>query len=137
MALSPQQIALVQATFPTLSLAADRAAEMFYGRLFELDSSVKPLFRTDMREQGHKLMQMIAAAVASLDRLGEIVPAIQDLGRRHVAYGVKREHYQVVREALLWTLEAILKDELTPEVKEAWTQTYDLLAQTAVAAAYG
>lgn len=106
----------------------DKAAELFYGRLFELDPSLKPLFKGDMAQQGRKLMTMIGTAVSGLTRLDQIVPAVRDLGRRHVGYGVKDAHYATVGAALLWALETGLGPAFTPEVKAAWATTYGTLA---------
>lgn len=108
----------------------------FYGRLFELDPSLRPMFKGDLTEQGRKLMQVITFAVRSLKNLDAIVPAVEALGIRHVAYGVKAEHYDTVGAALLWTLGQGLGDAFTPEVKDAWPAVYGLLAQTATAKAY-
>ena len=80
-------------------------------------------------------MQMIGVAVKGLDNLGEIVPAVQALGRRHGGYGVRDEHYGAVAAALLWTLDKGLDPDFTPEVKDAWATTYTLLADTMKAAA--
>jgi hemoglobin-like flavoprotein len=109
---------------------ADTAASLFYGRLFEMDPSLQPLFSTDIAEQGKKLMQMITLSVNGLSKPESLLPAVRNLGRRHVDYGVKDEHYDTVGAALLWTLEKGLGDGFTPEVKEAWTETYVLLATT-------
>ena len=128
--MSPTQIELVQSSWKKVVPIADTAAELFYGRLFELDPSLKPLFTTDIKEQGKKLMQMISVAVNGLNDLEKIVPAVEELGKRHVKYGVKDEHYDTVGSALLWTLEKGLGDAFTPDVKEAWTETYTLLATT-------
>jgi|SRR6187399_1652440 len=121
---------LVQNSFKSIATIADDAAILFYQKLFELDPSLKPMFRGDMTEQRKKLMQMLTAAVKGLDRLEQLVPVVQDLGRRHGAYGVKESHYETVGAALLWTLEAGLGRDFTPEVKEAWTAVYGLLATT-------
>jgi hemoglobin-like flavoprotein len=95
------------------------------------------MFKGDMKEQGQKLMKMIATAVNGLDRLDSIVPAVQDLGRRHVGYGVRPEHYDTVGAALLQTLEQGLGSAFTPEVKQAWATVYGVLAATMKDAAYG
>ena len=92
---------------------------------------------SDMNEQGKKLMQMIGVAVAGLDTLGELVPAVAALGKRHVGYGVKAEHYDTVGAALLDTLDKGLGDEFTPETEEAWTITYTTLAGVMKEASYG
>jgi len=104
--------------------------KLFYGRLLEMDPSLKPMFRGDIKEQGRKLMQMLAFAVKGLDRLHEIVPAVREMGRRHAGYGVRDEHYDTVAGALLWTLEKGLGEAFTPEVKSAWVSVYTLLAGT-------
>jgi hemoglobin-like flavoprotein len=88
------------------------------------------MFRGDMAEQRKKLMQMITAAVKGLDRLEQLVPVVQDLGRRHARYGVAESHYDTVGAALLWTLEMGLGKTFTAEMKEAWTAVYLLLATT-------
>ena len=87
--MTPESKVLVQQSFAQVAPMSEQAAAMFYGRLFELDPGLKPLFRGDIKEQGRKLMQMLAIAVNGLDRLDDIVPAVQSLGRRHVGYGVE------------------------------------------------
>ncbi len=122
------QIALVQSSFEKVIPISEVAAKMFYERLFELDPSIKPLFKGDMNQQGRKLMQMIAMVVDGLGNLDSVVPEVQNLGKRHVAYGVLDEHYNTVGTALLWTLERGLGESFTPEVKDAWTAAYMLLS---------
>jgi len=128
--MTPTQVELVQATWEKVAPIADTAAALFYGKLFELDPSLKPLFTSDIKEQGKKLMQMITVAVRGLNDLDKLVPAVQALGRRHVGYGVKDEYYATVGTALLWTLEKGLGDAFTPDVKESWATVYGILADT-------
>ncbi|HEY1109702.1 MAG TPA: globin family protein [Opitutaceae bacterium] len=132
--MSPAETTLVQDTFRQIVPIADQAAALFYARLFELDPELRPLFRGDMREQGRKLMAMIATAVAALDRLDALVPAVRQLGARHAGYGVREEHYATVGAALLWTLEKGLGAAFTPAVRDAWSGTYSLLANTMIEA---
>ena len=122
------QITLVQDTFDKIRPISEKAAKLFYNRLFELDPSLKSLFKGDMKTQGKMLMQMLDYAVTGLDRLDTIVLAIQNLGIRHAGYGVKDEYYETVGEALLWTLEQGLGKEFTPDVKDAWAEAYKLLS---------
>jgi hemoglobin-like flavoprotein len=133
--MTPTEKSLVQQTFAQVAPIADQAAALFYGRLFELDPTLKALFKIDMREQGRKLMQVLAFAVSKLDALDELVPAVEALGRRHVGYGVKDAHYDTVGAALLWTLEQGLGPAFTPDVKSAWTTVYGVLASTMKTAA--
>lgn len=85
-----EQIKLVRDSWAQLVPIADQAAQLFYGRLFELDPALKPMFKGDMVEQGRKLMRMISIAVDNLDKLDDIVPTVQDLGVKHLDYGVKK-----------------------------------------------
>jgi hemoglobin-like flavoprotein len=128
--MTPKQIELVQGSWRKVLPIADTAAELFYGRLFSLDPALKPLFKGDMKAQGRKLMTMISTAVNGLTRLETIVPAVQDLGRRHVRYGVRDPHYDTVAAALVWTLGQGLGEQFTPEVKDAWVAAYGVLAKT-------
>ena len=128
--LTNTQKVLVQESFAAVVPIADDAAVLFYRRLFELDPSLQAMFRGDMTEQRRKLMQMLTAAVKGLDRLDQLVPVVEDLGRRHVGYGVADSHYDTVGAALLWTLEKGLGDAFTAEVKDAWVAVYGLLAGT-------
>ena len=123
------QVTLVQESWEQVVPIADTAAQLFYQRLFELDPSLRRLFtQTDMSEQRKKLMQMITVAVRGLSRLDELVPAVEALGNRHAGYGVTDAHYGTVATALLWTLEQGLGEGFTPEVREAWIETYTILA---------
>lgn len=133
--MTPEQIELVKNSWEKVLPIADKAAELFYGKLFEINPQLKALFKGDMAEQGRKLMAILNTAVNSLDKLGEIVPAVQDMGRRHVSYGVKDEDYDTVGEALIWTLGQGLGDGFTDEVQEAWVTTYTLVADTMKTAA--
>jgi hemoglobin-like flavoprotein len=126
--MTPQQVALVQTSFEKVRPISHAAADLFYGRLFELDPALKPLFRGDMKEQGRMLMSVLSTAVRGLANPAPLVPVLKDLGKRHVAYGVRDEHYPVVGNALIWTLEQGLGADLTPEVRDAWVAAYGLLA---------
>jgi hemoglobin-like flavoprotein len=122
-------IALVQQSWEQVQPIADDAACLFYGRLFELDPSLRPMFaRSDMAEQRKKLMQMITVAVRGLARLDELLPAVEALGRRHVGYGVTDAHYDTVGSALIWTLQVGLGEAFTEELRVAWAETYNTLA---------
>jgi hemoglobin-like flavoprotein len=120
---------LVQTTWAQVAGKAPTVAALFYARLFELDPSLRPMFaHADMREQGRKLTTMLAVAVKSLDRLHDLIPAVEALGRRHAGSGVRDEHYATVGRALLDTLARGLGADFTPEVRAAWSTTYDTLA---------
>ena len=128
--MTPDEITLVQESWKKVVPIQDAAAGLFYGKLFELDPELRSLFKSDLKEQGRKLMTMISMAVNGLSRLDTLVPGVQELGRRHAGYGVKDEHYGTVAMALVWTLEQGLGPSFTPSVKGAWVKAYTVLANT-------
>lgn len=129
------EISLIRDSFRKVAPIADQAASLFYARLFELDPALRALFRGDMAEQGRKLMTMLGMAVGGLDRLDQLVPAVRQMGLRHAGYQVREAHYEIVGEALLWTLERGLGPDFTPETKAAWAKVYGVLAETMKAGA--
>ena len=131
------EVALIQASFAKVAPISEQAAALFYGRLFDTTPEVKPLFRGDMAEQGRKLMATLAVVVKGLSNLESVLPAASALAKRHVAYGVKPEHYAPVGAALLWTLERGLGPEWTPALAGAWTAAYTTLSGYMIGEAYG
>ena len=128
--MTDEQVRLVRESWAKVRPIAPAAAGMFYDRLFEIEPSVRPLFKGDMSEQGRMLMGMIGTVVSRLDDLTELVPAVQRLGARHAGYGVRDEHYAPVGAALLWTLGQGLGPDFTDETREAWATAYGILAGT-------
>jgi hemoglobin-like flavoprotein len=133
--MNPSQIALINRSFEQLASTAEEVAASFYHRLFELDPTLRPLFQHDMMLQGRKFMTMLAVMVRGLGTLDRLLTDIENLGRRHVAYGVSDTHYEIVQAALLWAIEERLGDQWTPAVSEAWGAAYRLLADTMQCAA--
>jgi hemoglobin-like flavoprotein len=134
-AMTPRQVELIRASWTEVESIQDVAATLFYDRLFELDPLLRRLFRrTDMAAQKKVLMQTLAVVVRSLDRLDQLVPAVEALGRRHAGYGVRANHYETVGDALLWTLGQGHGDAFTPELREAWAEAYGVLAAVMIGA---
>ena len=136
--MTPDQVKLVQASFAQVATIADEAATMFYDYLFVIAPNVKPLFKGDMAEQRRKLIAMLATVVNGLGDLNSILPAASALAKRHVSYGVTPDHYAIVGQALLWTLEQGLGAKAwTKELAAAWTAAYTTLAEFMIGEAYG
>ncbi|NQW20100.1 MAG: hemin receptor [Chloroflexi bacterium] len=133
--LTDDQVKLVKANWAAVKPIKETAAELFYNKLFELDPSIRSLFREDISIQKKALMATISFAVATLNHPDKLVPAVQELGARHGKYGVTPAHYGTVGKALLWTLEQGLGEAWTPEAKTAWTEVYGVLSTTMIGSA--
>ncbi len=134
--MNPTQIDLVKHTWQQVRPIQAAAADLFYGRLFELAPDTRPLFKRDIHAQGAMLMATLDVVVRSLHDLPAVLPTAQQLARRHVGYGVMPQHYDSVGTALIWTLEQGLGAALTPAAREAWVLAYSTLAGAMKAAAY-
>ncbi len=132
--MNPQSVALVKQSWAKVKPISAVAADLFYNNLFEADPSLRPMFRGDMKQQGEKLMQMLDAAVSKLDKPNVLIPVLEDLGRRHVSYGVKDAHYQTVGAAFIKTLSQGLGAEFTEPVKNAWIEIYTTMANVMTSA---
>jgi nitric oxide dioxygenase len=134
--MTPDQVKLVQDSFAKVAPISGKAAELFYGRLFEIAPQVRAMFPDDMSEQRKKLMATLAIVVQGLNNLDTILPAASALAKRHVSYGAEAAHYPVVGQALLWTLEQGLGPSWTPEVAAAWTGAFTTLSEFMISEAY-
>lgn len=129
--MTPEQKQIVRSTWQQVVPIADTAAGLFYSRLFETDPALRGHFAgTDMTVQKRRLVEALDATVASLDKPETLLPALEELGRRHSGYGVEARHYETVGAALLWTLAQGLGESWSPQVKAAWSEAYGIVADT-------
>ena len=135
--MTPDQVKAIQESFAKVTPISEQAAALFYGRLFEVDPALKPLFHGDMKDQGRTLMATLAVVVNNLNNLGAVLPVASALAKRHVAYRVPPAHYTPVGDALLWTLHQGLGAMWTPELAAAWAAAYGVLSEYMIAEAYG
>lgn len=49
--MTPRQVELVQTTWEKCAPIADQAAALFYGKLFELDPNLKPMFKSNIKNR--------------------------------------------------------------------------------------
>lgn len=111
------------------------AALVFYKRLFELAPQVRPLFPDAIEEQSKKLMDVLTSALGMLERPEDLRISLEQLGARHVDYGVKPEHYDIVGTALIDMLASVLGRDFTPTLREAWVGLYGTIASVMLAGA--
>jgi hemoglobin-like flavoprotein len=128
--MTAEPIEYVQHSFDQVRPLANHLGVVFYRRLFELDPTLRSLFKGDLHAQSRKFTQVLGTVVAHLHRAEDILPAVRDLGRRHTVYGVRPAHYDTVEAALLWALERSLGPAFTPALRAAWQSAYALLSGT-------
>jgi nitric oxide dioxygenase len=126
--MNKESVLLVQESFRKVAPIADAAAKIFYTRLFTIEPPLRALFKGDLSEQGRMLMAALGMAVNGLSQPETIAKTVRDLGVRHRGYGVKEEHYKIVGEALIFTLETGLGPAFNDSLRQAWLEAYALLS---------
>jgi nitric oxide dioxygenase len=127
--ITPTQVQLVQSSFQHVVPIADVAGLLFYERIFTLAPEARALFGDDIALQASRTMAAVKTAVDGLDEIEHVAPFLVRLGARHVRYGVVPAHFDLVGEALLWTLEQGLGEAFTPEVHDAWAAAFGIIAR--------
>jgi hemoglobin-like flavoprotein len=130
--ITPQQRSLVRRTFTSIAPNHGAVARLFYDRLFEIAPELRPMFTHNMELQREKVMQMLATLVASMDDTPHFTNMAHELGKRHVGYGVRNEHYVLVGRALLWALEEACPQVMTPAASASWAAAYGMIADVAM-----
>ena len=118
-------VELLEQSFEQVKPQANQFASSFYKNLLTDYPELQPLFsETDMEAQEQKLIMSLVLVVQNLHSPDYLKSVLQNLGERHVSYGTKQEHYEMVGAALLKTFESYLGTDWTPNVKQAWTDAY-------------
>jgi hemoglobin-like flavoprotein len=132
--MTSRQIDLIQNSWEYVIQNVAEAGEIFYGRLFDQNPQLRPMFSSDVKGQSRKLIAIITFAVKKLKNLDEVIADVQALGKRHDNYGVQPSHYAIVGDSLLWTLEKGLGEQWNEELKNAWVELYTALAEIMIKA---
>ena len=133
--MTPEQLALVQASYASLGDERTETTREFYRRLFAADPTVEAMFSTDPEVQTEKFTSELAAIVEAIGSFDEVSPRLGDLAARHVDYGVLTRHYRLVGEALLGALAAALGPAWDEATEAAWRLAYNLVAEVMMSAA--
>lgn len=99
---------------------------LFYARLFEIDPSLRTLFKIDLEAQSHSLVTMLELCMEGLDERAELQYALRNLGARHAGYGVKIQDYATVKMALMWTIRSSLGERWNQETNAAVSNVLDV-----------
>jgi hemoglobin-like flavoprotein len=74
-------------------------------------------------------IQMIDKALGMLGPDIELLTEILlDLGQKHVNYGVKPEYFPSMGRALIHSVQSVLKDNFSEDIKDAWVEVYGALS---------
>jgi NAD(P)H-flavin reductase/hemoglobin-like flavoprotein len=122
-------------SFARVAMHGDEVALFFYSDLFLRHPETRDLFPASMAVQRDRLLNALGKVVAEADRLSELAPFLQALGRDHRKFGAIAAHYGPVGESLLATLAHFSGPRWTPDLAAEWTEAYALVARVMTEAA--
>ncbi|HZW10679.1 MAG TPA: globin domain-containing protein [Phycisphaerales bacterium] len=119
---------MLRRNFRSLVPGLHALATSFYDILFRDHPELRRLFPSDLGQQKNYLMTALALVAKHVDNIAALEPSLRDLGRRHVGYGARPEHYPMVRDAALGALAAASGAEWTSELAAAWGEAIDTVS---------
>lgn len=129
--LSQETMNIIKSTAPVLAENGNTITTAFYKRMFKANPELLNIFNDANQSKGLQqgaLAQTVYAAAANIDNLQAIVPVVIQIGHKHRSLGVLPEHYPIVGYHLIEAIKEVLGEAATPEIIEAWTTTYGVLA---------
>lgn len=123
----PSSVNRVRASYAEVSLQADRLVDRFYQLLFERNPDVRALFPADMARQKQHLIAALGLICKNIDCLDILEGSLMDLGAQHVAYGAKPEHYPLVRDCLLDSIQECSGQGWTPQLRGDWFEALNAI----------
>ena len=134
MIFSQEEQNLLKQSFAKISADPRQSSLIFYEHLFEKAPETRELFLNDMARQGDKLIATLSAVVLQIGDLALLKTNIEDLGLRHVAYGVQPDHYSATGAALFRMLEHVLGDDFSADMRAAWEKAYAAISHIMIMA---
>ena len=122
--LSARELDRLRDSYGEIARDPTAAGLLFYEHLFRIDPGTKDLFVASVDEMAPRIMNTLGLLVAHIQSGDGLDDILGDLALRHVAYGVKPEHYQSVGQALLETISERLAPEMDSELEDIWRKTY-------------
>ncbi|XP_027109674.1 non-symbiotic hemoglobin 2-like [Coffea eugenioides] len=118
--------------FTLIMEKAPRAKDLFS---FLRDTDEIPENNPQLRAHAAKIFKLTCESVVQLREKGEVAvgdTTLKWLGSVHLQKGVLEPHFEVVKEALLKTIQEAAGEKWSEEMKNAWGEGYDHLAAAIV-----
>ena len=129
-----------------VEIGLQECGELFFKHVFKIAPEALQLFSfknepnvyesKGFKKHALNVMRHVGKAVGGLNDLEKLVPVLKNLGKRHVGYGVKKEHYPVIGQALIMTLKEGLKDSWDDELEKAWVDVFTIVKDTMISGNY-
>jgi nitric oxide dioxygenase len=131
-ALTEQQIAIVKATAPVLKEHGVTITTVFYKNMLGENPELKNIFNLTSQANGRQpraLAMAVLGYATYIDDLPKLAHAVERIAHKHASLHVSAEQYDIVGRYLIQAIGQVLGDAATPEIVDAWTAAYGVLAQ--------
>jgi nitric oxide dioxygenase len=136
--LSDKARPVIEATLPLVGSRIGEITPKFYNRLFAAHPELLDgLFSRSNQRSGNQ-QQALAGSIAAfashlVNNPGTLPEAVLSrIAHKHASLGITDPQYQVVYEHLFAAIADDLAEVITPEIAEAWTEVYWLMADALI-----
>ncbi|WP_370053693.1 NO-inducible flavohemoprotein [Neptunomonas sp.] len=134
--LTQQHIDTVKETIPLLASADVAITDHFYRRMFSHNPELLDIFNASHQHSGAQkaaLFEAIAGYAHHIDNVGALTAVIERIAQKHTSFNIQAHHYPIVGHHLIETLRELAGNAFTPDVEEAWSAAYGVLADVFIA----
>ncbi|CAH9077149.1 unnamed protein product [Cuscuta europaea] len=144
MVISEKQEALVKDSWEVMKQNTSQLSLRFFTLILEIAPAAKEMFsflkdsddalhRSNPKLKSHAVIvfKLTCESAVQLREKGVVVvggTTLKHLGAVHLEKGLTAPHFEVVKEALLRTVEEAMGEKWSEEMKEAWGESYHHLA---------
>jgi serine/threonine protein kinase/pimeloyl-ACP methyl ester carboxylesterase len=105
-------------------VSTDEVVRRMYERLFEAHPGLRAMFPADMSGQWAKVAHALRLAIEALDEPEKTEALLEELGRRHVGYGVTEAHLEMLGAVLIGALRECDRAHWSDELDAAWRSAF-------------
>ncbi|MGI9240025.1 MAG: globin domain-containing protein [Verrucomicrobiales bacterium] len=111
----------LKADLKQLAPRSEVFVETFYERLFSHAPDLRQkLAGAEMVERGLLMFHALGLVLSRIDEIDDLEPVLKGLGKRHLRYGVRREHHPILLEGILATLRELIGENFSREREREW-----------------
>lgn len=129
--ISPSQLAIIKATVPVLQAHGETITTVMYRNMIKAHPNMNNIFSHTSQITGAQpraLARAVLAYAMYIDDLPKLSHAVERIAQKHVSLFIQPEQYDIVATHLIGAIGEVLGDAATPEIVDAWTAAYGVLA---------
>lgn len=126
-----EQKQLVKATVPVLREHGVLLTTHFYNRMFQHNPELKNMFNMGNQQNSKQQTALAMAVLAYAENIEDpsvLLPVVGNIGHKHTSLDIRPEHYTIVGNHLIASIQEVLGEAASPELVDAWTIAYHQLA---------